>query len=200
MTSLEPLWSELNVGLEDYFDVFLLPGRQLGEKVACPACLSKGSCWQACPVTQFQRATYGTMKNGNYQGGQKQHKHHQSNLPLSPVLAEQWGVLLTTAVRCKSTMGREKELGASWQARSTDSRKDPEAERAREDSCWPTLCLAWGSESHVFGMFLGTEAGSRLPASVLNFPGRVDSAGLQTALSSSVLWPDNAWLVLYVHC
>lgn len=53
-------------------------------------------------------------------------------------------------------MGREKELGASWQARSTDSRKDLEAERAREDSCWPMLS-AWHEALKV--MSLGCSLG-----------------------------------------
>lgn len=56
--------------------------------------------------------------------------------------------------------------------------------------------MASGSGSCVFGLLLGAEAAARLPGSVLNFPGHVGSAGLLTSLSSSVLWADNAWLLV----
>lgn len=140
------------MGLEDHFDVFLLPGRKLGEKVACPACLRKGSSWQACPATHFQRATYGKMKSGNDQRGQKQHKQQpkQPSSITSPRRAES-GALLTTAVRCKSTMGRGKELGTSWQEGCTEGRKGLEAERAREDNSWPMLS-AWHEALKVMAL------------------------------------------------
>lgn len=126
------------MGLEEYNDVFVIPGRKLGGQVACPACLGKGSSQQACPATHFQRETCGTRKNGNDQRGQKQHKERSEQPPaLTRTHRAESGLLLPTAVRGKRTMGRGKELRASWRERSTESRKDLEAERAREDDLSP---------------------------------------------------------------
>ena len=92
------------------------------------------------------------MKNGNDQRGQKQHKQRSEQPPsiTSPRRAES-GVLLTTAVRFKSTMGRGKELGTSWQEGFTEGRKNLQAERAREDDPWPMLS-AWHEALKVMSL------------------------------------------------